>query len=80
MDYLLLANNSRGVMKINMSNAADADGLTERVSGGGAAGMDFETIEALEGVLQLDKLDEGHAVILVQTASGDLVLKTIDLP
>lgn len=78
-DYLLLANNARGVMKINMTNAANADGLTERVSGGGSAGMDYETIEALEGVMQLDKLDDGHVVILVQNASG-WTLKTLDLP
>lgn len=77
VDYLLLANNSRGVMKINMTNAADADGLTERVSG--TAGMDYETIEALEGVMQLDKVDAAHMVILVQNASG-WTLATLDLP
>ena len=77
-DVLLLANSSRGVMKVSTKGIADASSITERVSD--TAGMNYETIEELQGVLQLDKLDNGHAVILVQSESGELTLEVIPMP
>jgi hypothetical protein len=78
-DYLLLANDSRGVMKITTEGAGTAASITEPVRGGGTRGLGYEKITSLKGVVQLDKLDDRHAVILVQDASG-LNLETIDLP
>jgi len=43
------------------------------------AGVRFEKVEALQNVVQLDKLDESRAVILVRSGSG-FDLKTIPLP
>ena len=54
-------------------------GITSRVSGGGVAGQSYETVKALDGTVQLDKLNEGHAVVLVQNGSK-ADLKTVDLP
>ena len=78
-DYLLMANSARGVMKISTEDIAREEGIEERVGGGGTAGQKYETIDALEGVMQLDQLDDSRAVILAQ--NGDrLDLRTIELP
>lgn len=79
-DFLLLSNSSRGVMKISTENIDTQTPIEERVSGGGAAGQPYETIKELTGVVQLDRLNEGNAVVLVQTDSGALNLKTVKLP
>ena len=78
--YLLMANNRRGVMKISTENIDKIKGITERVSRGKKAGLPYETIEGLKGVVQLDKLNDKQAVILVKGEEGSLDLKTIDLP
>jgi hypothetical protein len=78
-DYLLLANDSRGVMKITTEGAGTAESITKHVTGGGTKGLTYDKITSLKGVVQLDKLDDRHAVILVQDAGG-LNLETIDLP
>ena len=78
-DFLLISNNARGVMKIDTSGLSNAEHIDEKVPGGETAGVDYDTIDELEGVLQLDKLDEGHGVILVKTGS-QIDLKTIHLP
>ncbi|MEZ6056837.1 MAG: hypothetical protein R3C01_09030 [Planctomycetaceae bacterium] len=79
-DYLLLSNSARGVMKIDTANLEANAGITEPVKGGGTAGQKFETIESLQGVVQLDKLNEEHAVVIVKTTAGDLNLETVPLP
>jgi len=76
-DYLLMANDSRGVMKIPTEGAGTAPGITERVPG--TKGLGYETVASLKGVVQLDQLDDRHAVVLIQDPSG-LNLKTIELP
>ena len=78
-DFLLMTNNSRGVMKIPTEGAGSAESITEPVKGGGTKGLGYDTIESLKGVVQMDQLDDRHAVILVQDANG-LGLDTIDLP
>lgn len=78
-DYILMANSSRGVMKITTDNLAGTKAITEPVRGGGTAGLTYETIVSLKGVVQLDKLDKDHALILVSTPSG-MNLETIGLP
>lgn len=79
-DYLLLANSSRGVMKISTENIDGIDGITQPVKGGGKAGLPYETISSLKGVEQLDKLDKAHALVLIKTPDGQLNLDTIALP
>lgn len=79
-DYLLMANSARGTMKINTDNLDREDGLTEPVRGGGRAGQTYETIDALEGVVQLDKLDDTHALVVMQQGNGPMALKSVELP
>lgn len=77
--YLLIANSARGVMKVSTKDLDKNPGLTEPVKGGGAAGQSFEKIDELTGVVQLDKLDDSRAVVVIDT-QGDLTLKTVSLP
>ncbi|HUE74275.1 MAG TPA: hypothetical protein VMP01_25565 [Pirellulaceae bacterium] len=75
--FLLLANSARGVMKISTDTLEKQEGITERVSG--TAGLGYETLKELEGVEQLDKVGEGHAILLVR-AGDKASLQTIALP
>jgi hypothetical protein len=77
--FLLLTNSARGVMKISTAGLSKNNGLTERVSGGGAAGQSYVTIDSLQGVVQMDKLNATHAVVLVEK-DGRQNLKTVVLP
>ena len=77
-NFLLLANSSRGVMKITTEHLDRGDGIVEKIDG--TAGNAYETIADLKGVEQLDKLDEGSALLLVRAESGSLDLQTIALP
>jgi hypothetical protein len=76
-DYILLANSSRGVMKITTDNIDKSNGITAPVRD--KAGLTYETLASLQGVEQLDKLDKSHAVLLVRTPTG-MNLDTIALP
>lgn len=78
-DYILMANSSRGVMKVDLAKVSDVEPITTRIGGGGTAGVKYETIKSLEGVTQLDGLNATQAVVLIETATGSQ-LKTIDLP
>lgn len=76
---ILMSNTARGTMKITTDGIAERDGLTERVGGGGTAGQPFETVDSITGIQQMDKLDDSHAVAIVDE-KGTLALRTIDLP
>lgn len=79
-DYLLMANTVRGVMKISTNDIERAEGITDRVGGGRTAGQDYETIEGLKGVVQLDRLNEVSCVIVTSDDDGTLDLQTVPLP
>lgn len=78
--WLLMANSRLGVMKISTKDIGRSEGITERIGGGGIAGQEYETIKELKGVVQLDRLNDTQAIILVQQEGGSQDLATIDLP
>jgi hypothetical protein len=78
--FLLMSNSARGVMKISTDNIARNDGITEPVRDGKTAGQSYETIKELDGVVQLDRLNDDHAVVLVQSSNASQDLRTIALP
>ncbi|QQS45950.1 MAG: hypothetical protein IPM66_18815 [Acidobacteriota bacterium] len=78
--YLLMANSSRGVMKIHASNIESADKIEAPVGGGGTKGLTFETIEGLTGVDQLARLDSSNVVVMRRGESGSLNLESMPLP
>ena len=77
--FLLISNNARGVMKVSTDDVERTEGITERVARGGTAGQKYETIKSLTGVEQMDRLNEGHVLVLARN-DGSLDAHTVDLP
>ena len=75
--YILMANSARGMMRIPTAGIADAEGIEEKIND--KAGLGYETIKELEGVTQLDKLNDSLAVVIMQK-DGRTDLATIDTP
>ena len=78
-DYLLLANSSRGVMKINADEIAGAESITQPVKTE-KKGVTYETVEGWKGIDQLDKLDPTHAVVLRKGEGSGVTLESLPLP
>ena len=78
-DYLLIANTSRGVMKVPTETFGAAPGITARVSSE-TGGVGFEPVASLKGVEQLDLLDDQRALILARAEGGALSLQAVSLP
>ena len=64
--FILMANSSRGVMKLPADNLDTFKPITAHTE---IAGVPYETIATLKGVQQLDKFDDASALILI--GSGD---------
>jgi hypothetical protein len=77
-DYVLMANSSRGLMKIPLEGVDTIKGITSHVRD--KAGLKYETVEDLKGVQKVDAFDLGHAVVLLRTPGGALNLQTVPLP
>lgn len=79
-DYLLMANTARGVMKLKLDKAEmeAAESINSRISD--TAGVPYESLPEYENVVQLDKLNNDHAVLLVASSPDSMDLKTIALP
>ena len=78
-DFVLMANNNRGIMKISADQFGAAESITAQPKGD-TAGVKYETVAEWKGVQQLDKLDEGRALILVKADNGDMNVKSIAMP
>ncbi len=78
-EFLLMANNSRGVMKIPTAGFASAGKITARVAEE-TAGVPFETVASLKGIEQLDLLDDTRTIVLARSAAGALNLDVVALP
>jgi hypothetical protein len=74
--FILMANSSRGVMKLPADNLEKYNAITAHTE---ITGVPYETIADLKGVQQLDKLDDSKALVLVNT-NGSLDLRTVALP
>jgi hypothetical protein len=75
-DYVLMANSSRGVMKVNAEQLDKYQPITAQTE---VTGVPYETVSRLKGVQQLDKLDDANAIILTDEG-GTLDVRTIPLP
>ncbi len=76
-DFLLMANSSRGVMKVDLARIGEVPEITEPVAD--KAGLPYETIEELEGVVQLARYGKENAVVLSASDDGS-ALRSIALP
>ena len=79
-DYLLLANSSRGVMKISTDSIENTESIEQPVRGGGKKGLPYETIEKWTGVQHLDKLDGQTALVLRKGDGNAMALEALPLP
>jgi hypothetical protein len=79
-DFVLIANNSRGIMKLKTATFQEAKGITEHVSGGKAEGVPYTTIAEWKGIEQLDRKDDQHALVVRRTDDGALNLETLPFP
>ena len=77
VEFLLMSNSSRGVMKIPTADFGTAAPITARV--GGTAGVAYETIATMTGVQQMDLLDAQRTVVIARDGSA-LALKAVALP
>jgi len=77
-DFILMSNNTRGVMKVPTTPFGKAQAINSRIAD--TAGVPFETIASMKGVQQLDLLDSTRALLLVQGATGALDLQAAALP
>jgi len=75
-NYILIANSRRGVMKLTADHLESYSAITKQTE---ITGVPYETIAALKGVQQLDKLDDSNAVVLMGEGAS-LDLRTIALP
>jgi hypothetical protein len=78
-EFLLTANNSRGVMKIPTSTFATAAAITTPVETE-TGGVPFEKVASMTGIEQLDKLDDNNSIVVARTAAGGLNLQVVPLP
>ena len=78
-EFLLTANNSRGVMKIPTSGFASARSITTPVETE-TAGVPFEKVASMTGIEQLDKLDDNNSLVIARTAGGGINLQAVPLP
>lgn len=76
--YLLMANSSRGVMKINTAQIDKAESITAPVPD--KKGLGYETIADWTGVDQLESFDGRHVVVLRRTEGGSMNLEALPLP
>jgi hypothetical protein len=78
-EFLLTANNSRGVMKIPTNTFATAAAITTPVEEE-TGGVPFEKVTSMTGILQLEKLDDNNSIVIAQASSGALNLQVVPLP
>lgn len=76
-EFLLIANDRRGVMKMDTATVGSIEGITERIRG--TAGLKYDTLEDWKGVVQLEQLDNERACVIVED-NGASHLKTVALP
>ena len=77
-DYLLVANTARGVLKLSADNLARYPAITAATYSDQQE-LPIQKVSGLRGVVQLEKLDDQSALILVAGTEG-LHLRTIPLP
>jgi hypothetical protein len=76
-EFILMSNTRHGVMKIPTDGFGNAAPITARV--GGTAGVPYETIASMTGVLQMDLLDAQRTIVIARDGST-VRLRAIALP
>lgn len=74
-NYLMMANSSRGVMKMSADGLEQFGPITAQTE---KQGVPYDTLKELTGVQQLDKINDSSALILV-SEGGVMDIRTIPL-
>ncbi len=78
-DFVLMANNARGLMKVALDNLASVDPITKHVTD--KAGLKYKTLESYKNnVQQMSRLDKDNVLLLLQNGKGGMDLESIPLP
>jgi hypothetical protein len=77
-EYLLIANSSRGIMKVTTDSIEKTEPILARVAD--TKGLPYETIKDWTGVDQLDRLDDQLALVVRRAEGGQLNLESLPLP
>lgn len=77
-DFILMANSSRGIMKISTDNIEKAESITTKVAD--KQGQSYETIASWTGVDQLDKLDAQYALVVRRADGNSMNLESLAFP
>jgi hypothetical protein len=75
-DYILMANSSRGVMKLQADHLEKYQGITMPTD---ITGVPYQSLSDLKGVKHLEKYDDSMALVLAD-AGGSVDLRSIPLP
>ena len=78
-EFLLMANTTRGVMKIPTEGFGTAAPITMPVTSE-TGGVPFEKVPSMARVQQLDLLDATHSVVLAGSNAAGLDLQAVELP
>ena len=77
--WLLVANSRHGLLKVSTAGLGTDEGITELVER--TAGLAFEPVEWLEGVVELDRVDDDYVVVLLRTVDSKRgTLLTVETP
>jgi len=79
-DYLLMANSSRGIMKISTDQIDSVEKIDAPVPDSNKKGLPYQTIESWTGIDQLDRLDSQYAIVVRRAEGGSLNLESLPLP
>jgi hypothetical protein len=77
-EFVLMSNDARGVMKMPTAAFTNAPPI-ERPVRAETAGVKYETIAAMRGITELDKLDAERAAVIARGSAG-LDLRILPLP
>ena len=77
-EFVLMSNNSRGVMKIPTESFGTAAPITEPVKTE-TGGIAYEKVASMTGIEQMDQLDAQRSIVLTRTTAG-LNLAAVPLP
>lgn len=78
-DYLLLANSSRGIMKMDVDEIPKMSSIETPVKEE-RQGLAYETIEGWKNIDQLDRFDAENALVLRRGEGGESTLESLPLP
>jgi len=77
-NYLLLANSSRGVMKISTDDISTVESIAAPVAD--TKGLPYVTVAGWTGIDHLDQFDSRNVIVLRRADGGSVTLESLPMP